>query len=56
MLQGPPQAGQANAGKKRSAEAWTLSQSSKNPGKVAAAQKSLEGKLTKPRKPSQVST
>ncbi|KAL3136932.1 hypothetical protein ABBQ32_006538 [Trebouxia sp. C0010 RCD-2024] len=48
----PPQV-QANAGKKRSAEAWTLSQSSKNPAKVAAARKGLEGKLSKPRKPSQ---
>ncbi|KAL3148288.1 hypothetical protein ABBQ38_013754 [Trebouxia sp. C0009 RCD-2024] len=48
----PPQV-QANAGKKRSAEAWTLSQSSKNPAKVVAAQKGLEGKLSKPRKSSQ---
>ena len=45
-----------SAGKKRSAEAWTLSQSSKSPAKVAAARKGLEGKLSKPRKSSQVRT
>lgn len=55
MLQPPPKV-QANADKKRSAEAWTLSQSSKNPAKVAAARKGLEAKFDKPSKFSQVST
>ena len=45
---------QGSAGSKRSAEAWTLSQSSKDSTKVAAARKGLEGKLSKPRKSSQV--
>ena len=45
-----------NAGKKKSADAWTLSQSSKSPAKVAAARKGLEGKLSQSRKSSQVST
>ena len=52
-MQGVPK-GQGSAGKKRSAEAWTLSQSSKSPAKVAAAHKVLEGKLSKSRKSSQV--
>ena len=55
MLQLPPKV-QANADKKRRAEAWTLSQSSKHPAKVAAARKGLEAKLSKPSKSSQVST
>ena len=47
---------QGNTGRKRSAEAWTLSQSSKSPAKVDAARKGLEAKLSKPRKSSQVRT
>lgn len=47
MLQGLSRA-QGSTGRKRSAEAWTLSQSSKSPAKVAAARKGLEGKLSKP--------
>lgn len=55
MVQGVSKA-KGSAGKKRTAEAWTLSQSSKSPAKVAAARKGLEGKLSKPRKSSQVRT
>ena len=47
---------QGSAGKKRSTEAWTLSQSSKSAAKVTAARKGLEAKLSKPRKSSQVRT
>ena len=46
MLQGVTQ--KLKPENKRSGEAWTLSQSSKSPAKVAAAHKSLEGKLSKP--------
>lgn len=53
MVQGVSKV-QGSAGKKRCAEAWTLSQSRKSPAKVAAARKGLEGKLSKPRKSSQV--
>lgn len=50
---GPPQAGVHT---KKGGEAWTLSQSTKDPAKVTAAKQALKGKLSKPvaEKPAQV--